>query len=370
MSSETAFVTLPFREDVHRPLCIFGRNLLRSTCPAEQEVLCREISRQLFLGDFPFVYAGVLLANHKRFNEAMRLISLVSGNAFANVLTNYYANKKYLSPPSPLFRSAKPFEAWTQTHISRLEMKSTIEAFWEFALADGRLSERKPFAILDVGTGNGILLSHLVNRLARSLQLTAARLFLLDSSTEMLRVATRNCRRLIAIPIKISTIHSRIESLDRTQISALKDERLSFTIAASCLHHLPKKAKVAALTMIRTISPVLLLEELEANHDLPEINSPDLIWSVQHFYNSLITSVQKSRLTASKKQMCINDFLLTEVIGIIANPKNARGNYHALLDQWTDIVCASGFQVAGIRKKKLDKRGLRGLALNLKTENF
>jgi len=139
MSSETAFVTPPFREDVRRPLHIFGRNLLRKTCPAEQEALCREISRQLSLGDFPFIYAGLLLANHKRFNEAMQLISLVSGNAFANALTNYFANKKYLSPPSPLFRSAKPFEAWTQTHISRLEMKTTIEAFKEFALEDGRL---------------------------------------------------------------------------------------------------------------------------------------------------------------------------------------------------------------------------------------
>lgn len=186
----------------------------------------------------------------------------------------------------------------------------------------------------------------------------------------MLRVATRNCRRLITIPIEISAINSRIESLDRTQISALKDEGLSFTIAASCLHHLPEKAKVAALSMIRTISPVLLLEELEANHDLPEKDSPELIWSVQHFYNSLITSVQKSSLIASKKQDCINNFLLAEAIGIISNPKNARGNYHALLDQWTGIARASGFQVTGTRTRKLDKRGLRSLALNLKTENF
>jgi len=80
--------------------------------------------------------------------------------------------------------------------------------------------------------------------------------------------------------------------------------------------------------------------------------------------------VQKSSLTASKKQMCINNFLLAEAIGIISKPKNARGNYHALLDQWTRVARASGFQVAGIRTRKLDKYGLRSLALNLKVEKF
>jgi hypothetical protein len=68
--------------------------------------------------------------------------------------------------------------------------------------------------------------------------------------------------------------------------------------------------------------------------------------------------------------MCINKFLLAEAIGITSNPKNARGNYHSLLNQWTGIARASGFKVSGIQIKRLDKHGLRSLALNLKVDNI
>lgn len=370
MPAETEFVTLPLREEARRLLLQFGEGLLRKTGPAEQENFCREIARRLRLDDFPFIFAGVLLANHKRFREAIHLFSLLRGNAFISALTSYLAKKKSLCHSTHLFQSAAPLDAWTRTPISRLEMRATIDAFGEFALADRRLVKGKPLAILDIGTGNGILLSHLVNRLALSRKFPAARLFLLDSSLEMLRVATRNCRRLISTPVEISTIHSRIESMDKTRISTLKGEGLTFAIAASCLHHLPKKTKVSALSLIRTLSPALLLEELEANHDLPGKDSPELIWSVEHFYDSLITSVRQSKLTAQEKRICISDFLLAEAVGIISNPKAARGNYHTLLNQWTGIARASGFQVVGVRTKKLNKCGLHTLALNLNAEGF
>lgn len=145
----------------------------------------------------------------------------------------------------------------------------------------------------------------------------------------------------------------------------LKRERLWLATSASCLHHLSSGEKLKVLRTIRGFSNELFLEELEANHDLPQKDSLELIWSVHKFYSSLIDSVNKASLSKTQKRSCIFDFLLAEAIAILMNPKPLRGNFHTLQDEWCRICREAGFHVAKTNSTKLDRNGLRTLAFRL-----
>gem|GEM_PF-5035628 len=367
MSDPTASVMLPVSEQGYSILVQFKIAILNISS-ADRKVFCQRISKQLRLGDFPFIFAGVLLAKRERLTEAEDMLSMATKNSFAQHLKRYLGSRNPLSVSPYASESALPLNAWTRTPISCLEMRKTVAAFTEFALAGKRLVGGETLSILDIGTGNGILLSLLVNRLTQVHKFPIVRLFLLDSSAEMLRVASHNCRQIVSVPLHISTIHRPIELLGKAHISSLQKENLTFTMSAGCLHHLPDKRKQHAFSLIRKFSQKLLMEELEANHDLPDTDSPELVWSVQCFYSSLINSVKHSRLTPLEKRKCIDDFLLAEAVGILEHPRNTRGNFHTVCNEWSRIAHAGGFQVSGIRTTILNKHGLRSLAFDLTSD--
>lgn len=136
-------------------------------------------------------------------------------------------------------------------------------------------------------------------------------------------------------------------------------------MAASCLHHLQNRAKHRALSLSHRLAPEFYMEELEANHDRPDRDSPELIWSVQRFYSSLLKSVDNSRLSKQQKNRCNNDFLLAEAVGILTKPKSLRGNHHTLMSEWSELALSAGFQVARIQATTLNRDGLRSLAFHL-----
>lgn len=139
--------------------------------------------------------------------------------------------------------------------------------------------------ILDIGTGNGVQITHMINRLAKDGIVRRLRLILLDQFDTMLEAAKEYIQKNSIIPVDIECIVSKIQYISETNLNQiLKHKPIWFVNAAASIHHMPDTEKLSVLKMFKEISDLCLLSEFHANHDLTEDDSPELFYSVTEFY--------------------------------------------------------------------------------------
>ena len=308
--------------------------------------LCQTISHQVTDRQFPLTYAGILLASKNRISDSIRVLKLGSERTFSAVLADYLLETQAFTPASKAFQETTPYDVWTQTDLYKSQMAGTLDAIAAFAQRTPPPSSNAYPTIIDIGPGNGALIVEIVKQLLPLYHLEEIHLILIEQSPEMLAAAQKYCQESISIPIRFTPICCQIQKITAQQLAILeKHQPIWFINASLSLHHMPREIKVPAMKMLATLSPYCLISEAHQNHDQPEKDTPELIYSVTENYGFVIQDILNFSASKTDKKLCINNFLLTEAINILKNDREHRGDYHALISEWQEIAEQGGWDV-------------------------
>ena len=294
---------------------------------------------------FPFIYAAVAHAAARQLSVSLEIFKHCGKDLFAGSLAKYLDAAKSLEAKQPLWGNPNAVQVWSRTLFCRRQVARVVKAVDSFT----KLSEHKTpgpnVRIIDIGVGDGLLISRIVNRLSESHRLQHIELVLIDQTEAILDLACQNCRQHVRVPTNISRVCGSLETLSTRELGGGDGKSAWFVNVASCLHHLQRDAKVASLKRLSSISPSCFLTELEGNHDLPGSGAPELVWSVAQFYGALIEDLMRSEVTEEEKRVCINQFLMPEAILILGSDYPGRGNYHTSFDDWKVITKAASCDI-------------------------
>jgi hypothetical protein len=308
--------------------------------------LCQTISEQVIDEQFPLTYAGILLASGQRISDAIRVLKLCVDRTFSTVLADYLVENQAFDPAAKAFQETTPYDVWTQTDLYKSQMAGTLNAIANFARKNPPpISNSRP-TIVDIGSGNGILLVEIVKQLLTIHQLESIHIISIEQSPEMLTAAQKYCQESISIPIVFTPICCKIQEATTQQLATIEQHHPIWFINASLsLHHMPSEIKVPTMESISNLSAYCSISEAHYNHDLPEKDTPELIYSVTESYGFVIQDVLNSAASEIDKKLCINNFLLTEAINILKNDRENRGDYHALISEWEEIAARGNWDV-------------------------
>jgi hypothetical protein len=308
--------------------------------------LCQTISHQVADRQFPLMYAGILLAAQNRIADAIAVLKLCPDRTFSNVLADYLSQTKAFIPAATAFQETTPYDVWTQTDLYATQMAGTLEAIAAFARRIPPPAANSRPTIIDIGPGNGTLLVEIVKQLLALYPLESIHLILIEQSPGMLAAAQKYCQESLPIPVTFTPICCRIQEISTQQLALIEQHQpIWFMNASLSLHHMPKEIKVPTMEMLARLSTYCLISDANYNHDLPEKDTPELVYSVTESYGFVIQDVLNSRASETGQKLCINDFLLTEAINILKNDRAERGDYHTLIGEWQEIADRGQWQV-------------------------
>ncbi len=191
---------------------------------------------------------------------------------------------------------------------------------------------RHPLRIMDIGCGNGALVARLLMHLREKGKVgEIAEILLIDPSPAMISLAKRTVGEFFP-PSIITTITSRIEN-----VSAAVDRKFDVALSSLAYHHMPLEAKALHLRKLSRWIDHFLLFELDANHDTPELYSPELALSLYQIYGRVIDFVFAHDAPIDVAVACVDCFLMTEAVSILTQPRGVRTDYHMLRSQWHDL---------------------------------
>jgi hypothetical protein len=308
--------------------------------------LCNSISSQITDQQFPLTYAGILLASQQRIAESIDVLKLCPDLTFNAVLADYLEQTQAFIPASTAFQETTPYTVWTQTALYESQMAGTLEAIATFARRTPPPPTTAHPTIVDIGSGNGVLLVEIVKRLLDLYPLTGIHLIAIEQSPEMLVATQKYCEESIPIPITFTPILGRIQEITDQQLATLEQfQPIWFINASLSLHHMPKEIKIPTMRMLANLSCHCLLSDANCNHDLPEKDTPELMYSVTESYGFIFQDIHKSSASAADQKLCIHNFLLTEAINILRNDRADRVDYHTLIPEWQEIAEQGGWKV-------------------------
>jgi len=311
--------------------------------------LCDEVSFHLEDQKFSYTYAAILLAVEGKIDDSISLLAYNSKDVFSSVLCDFLRGSKTFVPDEVVFQNASPYNAFVKTNFFNKYQKGILDCVHKFASNVPPNTSDNTVTILDMGTGNGILISKIVEEVAPIYDLKRIRLILLDPSTDMLRTAEENCRKNINIKTDIITICCKAENINTEQMDSIRNMKPIWFINASLsLHHMPLEAKIPLFKKLKTLSSCCVLSEVNWNHDIPEAKSPELIYSVVKGYGLLFKDVLESPITDDEKRATLHKFLLAEAIKIIKEPRPDRVDYHTTIEEWKKTGNAANFNTDNV----------------------
>lgn len=191
----------------------------------------------------------------------------------------------------------------------------------------------EPLQVMDVGCGSGALAIEMIGRILSAGKAKGVdEVTLIDPSRGMLELAERNFKE--AYPeARLVLVNDRLERVS-DQISPGYD----ISIASSSVHHMPREDKVVHLGRLGRAVDHFLLLELEGNHDVPELHSPELTFSVFQIFGRGVEFVFAQDGPDDVRRASADLFLMTEAISILTEPRGRRSEYHMLRRQWRDLL--------------------------------
>lgn len=196
----------------------------------------------------------------------------------------------------------------------------------------------RPVSFIDLGCGDGGLTAFLLCALVDSGIIPFVhRVLLVDSSPAMLQLAKKTVET--AFPrTEVITCNSRIQDA-----SALIRDHYDIAMSSLAFHHMPAEDKAVHLSRIGKNIDHFILFEMGANHDSPECGSPELAYSVYQSYGRIIDFVFSHDTSPEIACACLDNFILTELISILTEPRGIRSDYHTTRSHWEDL-CMTAFQ--------------------------
>ncbi len=232
-----------------------------------------------------------------------------------------------LKKPAVAFEDPRPFIHFT--HIpAMVEARRRMISFFAGSLP----KFWTPVRFMDIGCGDGSLTVRFLQQLIDSGKVPGfSEILLIDPSTAMIELAKDSVSA--AFPdVLIKTENARIEDC-----SARINNRYDIALSSLAYHHMPVEEKYIHIRRIKPWIDHFLLFELDADHDTPEMYSPELAFSVYQSYGRIIDLVFAYDAPVSVVTDCVDLFWITEIISILTEPRGIRTDYHMLRNQWNEL---------------------------------
>ncbi|MBP7864914.1 MAG: class I SAM-dependent methyltransferase [Acidobacteria bacterium] len=186
-----------------------------------------------------------------------------------------------------------------------------------------------PLHFLDIGCGDGDLTVTVLRRLQmEGNAASVGEVALVDSSKAMLDMAEGKVRE--AFPgCSVRTFHDRIQN-----VAGQVGEGYDVAVCSLSYHHMPRETKLAHLGELSGRLDHLLLFELGADNDTPEMHSPELAMAVYQSYGRIIDFIFAHDTDIRTAQESVDCFLMVEAVSFLTQPRGERSDYHMLRGQW------------------------------------
>jgi SAM-dependent methyltransferase len=277
-------------------------------------------------------YLASNLIGHGRSDDARKLLALGAQiepiRANACLLDYLERHDGELKLVQPSFSDPRPW-----AHFSSLpHLKAARAVLCEFCASSLREFER-PLRMMDIGCGNGALtVAVLESILSSGKAASVGKVLLLDPSAEMLAAAKNNVEK--AFPeAEIKTLEGKLE-----EFSGDLPPGFDLALCALSVHHMPYELKKAHIGALSGAADSLVIFELGANHDTPECNSPELVYSVYQTFGQSLEYIFAREAPPEVQQACADIFVMSETISLLTGPRGERTEYHMPRRQWHDLL--------------------------------
>jgi SAM-dependent methyltransferase len=234
----------------------------------------------------------------------------------------------HLAAPASAFADPRAY-----VHFSTLPaMRACRAEFVSFAV-DSLPPASGSLRVLDVGCGDGGMLAELLPAL-----LSAGRwdevsaVTLLDPSPSML--ASSKAR--IASEWKGARVDGRVARLE--DVARSLEGPYDLVVGSLSLHHMPSEVKRRTLAALAPSMEHLLLLELDADHDTPEVGSPRLAASIHQTYGWLLAQILGPDTPDPVARESADQFVAPELVSLLTRPRGARSEYHMARGAWMDLL--------------------------------
>jgi SAM-dependent methyltransferase len=188
-------------------------------------------------------------------------------------------------------------------------------------------------SVLDVGCGDGGMLAELLaGVLAGGRFDEVASVTLLDPSRAMLERA----RARIASDwpgARVECLEARLQD-----VAGRLAGQYDLALGSLSLHHMPAERKRSALSRLAPYVDHLLLLELDADHDTPEVGSPRLAASVHETYGWLLAQVLGPGTPDDAARETADRFVAPELVSLLTEPRGVRSEYHMPRGAWMELL--------------------------------
>lgn len=229
-----------------------------------------------------------------------------------------------LEMPEQVFADPRPYVHFTTVPIMQ-------ESRARFLTQCGHTLPKikHPFRLMDIGCGDGGLTAALLKHFQATGKIEEiGEILLVDPSPAMLALAKETVGKTIPSS-RITTLNHRIE-----QVAGKLNARCDMALCSLSYHHMPCEQKAIHLKELKPWIDHLVLFELDANNDFPELQTPELAVSVYQSYGRLIDFVFSHDAPVEVAQACVDRFLMTEAVSLLIQQRGKRNDYHMLRTQW------------------------------------
>ncbi|MDD1729522.1 MAG: class I SAM-dependent methyltransferase [Methanospirillum sp.] len=232
-----------------------------------------------------------------------------------------------MNPPTVAFEDPRPYIHFSQVPFMVQARKQVIQQFIHSLPVFTH-----PIRFMDIGCGDGGLTISLLSSLSESGKIPGfSEILLIDSSPAMIALAKEQVGT--AFPgVRITTENARIQDC-----SSSIAHQYDIAMSSLAYHHMPVEDKRVHLTRLKPWIDHFLLFEMDANHDTPELYSPELALSVYQSYGKFIDMIFAYDAPVDLVIDCVDSFIMIELLSILTKPRGVRTDYHMLRSEWNDL---------------------------------